>query len=345
MIEAYITSDKTLREALQIIENSGAMLVVVVDLNRKVIGTLSDGDVRRALLSGQSLDSAIENAMTKNPHLITEGLSRALILSTMAKLRVHQLPVVDKNGLFKGLEFFDSYHFTGVVENPVVIMCGGLGSRLGKLTKKCPKPMLKLGGKPLLEIILEKFIDQGFQNFYFSINYLGELIQFHFGDGSSYGVNIHYLKEDDSLGTAGSLALLRDYLDTETDIVVTNADLIMDIDYREIIKKQEASGSIATSVVSPYRNRLAFGVVDELGGVIREIKEKPSFEYLISSGVNILSSQIVKNMSQASYIDMPDLINDQIQSGRKVSSYFFDGFWLDIGNPDDFNSAQQLFDN
>lgn len=336
-----IAPTHTLRAALQTINDVGCQMALVVDQDRRLLGTLSDGDVRRALLSGVTLDTPVSEAMHTNPTVVHDGDDRETRLGLIKRLGLHQLPIVDNKGHVVGLEIVDDYLQVPIREESVVIMAGGLGSRLKELTRDTPKPMLKVGSRPILETIVRAFSEQGFRRFYFAVNYKADQIENHFGDGSRFGIDVNYLREQQRMGTAGALSLLPAEL--EHPIVVTNADLLSRADYVSMIENHLSTGADATMGVRKYEMQVPFGVVQEQDGRISSIFEKPVHQFMVSAGMYVLSPSVVKLVPRDQFYDMPTLFESIADQGLYARSYHIDGYWLDIGQPSDFERANHDF--
>jgi dTDP-glucose pyrophosphorylase len=331
----------SLREALEIIDRAGSRMVVVVDSERRLLGTLSDGDVRRGLLRGLTLTDRAAEAMHVNPTTARADDDRPAILAKMRRLSLFQMPIVDERGIVVGLETLDDFLATPARDNWVVIMAGGRGVRLGALTRDTPKPMLKVGSRPLLETILSNLSGQGFRRFHFAVNYKAEQIESHFGDGAAFGVKIRYLREDQPLGTAGALSLLPQA--PAAPIVVTNADILTKENYGYMLDKHVESGAAATMAVRNYDMQVPFGVVRERDGGIEAIDEKPIQSFVVSAGIYVLSPYALPFVPAGQPLDMPVLFETLIRAGMPTRCHHVDGYWLDIGRMSDYERANLDF--
>jgi dTDP-glucose pyrophosphorylase len=339
--QALIGPNIDLRAALATIDRAGTQLVLVVDTDRKLLGTLSDGDVRRALLRGLALSDPVSAAMHTTPTCARSGESRYSMIATMRRLGLHQLPVVDAAGVVVGLEIVHDYLTPPVLNNRVVIMAGGLGSRLEELTRDTPKPMLKVGSRPLLETIVRGFADQGFRKFYLAVNYKAEQIESHFMDGATLGVEIEYLRERERMGTAGALSLIPEPL--QEPILVMNADLLTKEDFRHMIERHLESAAAGTMAVRDYEMQVPFGVVRERDGAIERIEEKPIQRFMVAAGIYVLSPEALAHVPRDSYFDMPALFERLAQGGLRTRCHHIDGYWLDIGRMSDYERANIEF--
>ena len=334
--------DMTLREALMAIDKAASQMALVVDADRRLLGTLSDGDARRGLLKGLSLTDKVSAAMHLNPTVACSDESRQSILSTMRRRGLHQVPVVNGHGIVVGMEVVDDFLAAPLRNNWVVIMAGGLGKRLEQLTRDTPKPMLRVGSRPLLETIVRGYVSQGFRRFYFAVNYKAEQIEQHFGDGSAFGIDIRYLREEQRLGTAGALSLLPEA--PTQPIVVTNADLLTKEDFGYMLDQHAESGADATMAVRDFEMQVPFGVVRERAGLIEAIDEKPIQRFTVSAGIYVLSQHVLELVPRDSYFDMPSLFEAAAKRGLNARCHRIDGYWLDIGRPPDYERANLEFD-
>lgn len=339
--KVLIGRDSTIYQALDTINRAGLQIALVVDEERRLLGTISDGDVRRALLRGVALTDGVTVAMHTTPTCasVDDGPDERLAL--MRRTGLHQLPLIDAERRVMGLAVIDSYVMMPKRENRVVIMAGGLGSRLKELTHERPKPMLEVGSRPILETILRSWADQGFHHFYFAVNYKAEHIEAHFGDGSRFGVDIHYLREEKRMGTAGALGLLPER--PAEPILVTNADILSKVDFGHLLDFHLAHDTAVTMGVRDYELQVPFGVVETEEGRVRGIEEKPLHRFLISAGINVLAPETLDLVPENQYFDMPNLIDAAIEQGRVVRPYRISGYWLDIGQPKDYEKANVDF--
>jgi dTDP-glucose pyrophosphorylase len=340
--KALIAPSTTLRMALETINQVGCQIALVVDEERRLLGTLSDGDARRALLEGLNLNALVGSAMHLTPTCAAEGDDRQTRLATMRRCGLHQLPIISADGRVVGLETVDDYLNTPVRDELVVIMAGGLGTRLQELTHNTPKPMLHVGSRPLLETIIRGYADQGFRNFYLAVNYKAEQIEHYFGDGNSLGLNIQYLRERQRLGTAGALSLLPER--PTAPVMVTNADLLTKENYGFMLDEHIAKGADATMGVREYEMQVPFGVVMERNGRIESIEEKPIQRFTVSSGMYVLSPSALALVPPNQYLDMPTLFETMVSEGLSTRCHRINGYWLDIGRLPDFERANLEFD-
>lgn len=339
--QALIGPETSLREALERIDRVGCQIVLVVDQQRRLAGTLSDGDARRGLLRGLTLADKVTAAMHSKPTCALVGDDRQSILATMRRLGLHQIPLLDAQGVVVGLEVIDDFLAAPVREHWVVVMAGGVGSRLKELTQDTPKPMLKVGSRPILETIVRSYADQGFRRFYLAVNYKAEQIEQHFGDGSGFGVEVRYLREQQRMGTAGALSLLPER--PALPLIVTNADLLTKENYGYMIDRHVESAADATMAVREFEMQVPFGVVRERDGSIETIEEKPVQRFMVSAGFYVLSPTVVDLVPCGQFFDMPSLFDALVRKGMRARSHHIDGYWLDIGRLPDYERANMDF--
>jgi dTDP-glucose pyrophosphorylase len=338
--KTLICSKSTIKDALRTIDSAGTQMAVVIDDKKRLLGTITDGDIRRGILGGESLDSRVEEVMEMHPTVGKSDDDRLAIFSIMRKKSLHQIPIVNKSGTVVGLETINNYLSIGKSkENCVIIMAGGLGKRLKSLTRDKPKPMLKVGPRPIIETIILNFASQGFEKFYLSVNYMSEQISDYFGDGSSIGVDIEYIHEKGKLGTAGALSLVPQ--NQKAPIIISNADVLTNPDYSKILKYHIDTNTDATMCVRNYEIELPFGVVNHKNNIIQSIDEKPIINKIVSGGIYIFSPDVLKIIPQNQYLDMPDLFNMIVENGLLARAQKIDGYWIDVGRADDLNRANQ----
>jgi dTDP-glucose pyrophosphorylase len=336
-----VNPELSLREALEIIDKAGTRMVLVVDANRRLLGTLSDGDVRRGLLRGLTLTDQVAQSMHVNPIVAKSDEDMPAIIASMRSRGVYQMPIVDPQGVVIGLQTIEDLLTTPKRNNWVVIMAGGRGTRLAELTSETPKPMLKVGSRPLLETIILNFSQQGFQRIMLAVGYRAKQIEDHFGDGSSFGVDISYLREAKPLGTAGALSLLTDQ--PTLPLVVTNADLLTKEDYGHMLDRHVESKADGTMAVRTYDMQVPFGVVRENGTGIEAIEEKPVQSFIVNAGMYVLSPLSLGLIPRNVAFDMPSLFDAMMQHGMATRCHHIDGYWLDIGRMADYKRANVDF--
>ena len=315
-------------------------IVLVVTESGVLVGTLTDGDIRRAFLKGLALESRIDDIIHLNPLVVPPEIAREQVLQLMRANKIHQLPVVNGDGRVDGLYLWDSVIAPEPLDNLLVIMAGGRGTRLHPHTHSCPKPMLEIGGKPMLEHIVEHAKADGFQNFVVSLNYLGHMIEDYFRDGQKWGVRIDYLREDSPLGTAGSLSILS--AAPNAPFVVTNGDVLTDIRYSDILDFHLRHHASATMAVRQYELQNQFGVVKVKGVEIEGFEEKPIYRSHINAGIYVLDPTALNQLEVNQYCDMPMLFERIRRNAELTIVYPMHEPWLDVGRPEDLVQARKM---
>ena len=338
-----LNSSATIMDVAKTIDASPAKIALVVDDNRKLLGCITDYDVRKAVLCGMDfVESCAVSIMNKDPKFIREDASDVLIHQTMLNRNVRQLPLVDEKGIVCGLKTLSEFDVSRLKHtNPVVLMAGGLGTRLRPLTDNCPKPLLRVGDKPIMEIILENFIQQGFSNFYISVNYKADMIEDYFGDGNRYGVSIQYIREKKQLGTAGALSLLPE--DISEPVLVMNGDLLTKVDFGQLLDCHRYRQADATMCVREYRYQVPYGVVDIDDWEIKGLKEKPLHSVFVNAGIYMLQPDVVRDIPKDSYFDMTDVFSENLKKKRKNIAFPIREYWMDVGRLEDFERAREKF--
>lgn len=336
--KTLISERTSIREAIKVIDEGALQIALVVDENQRLLGTITDGDVRRGILKGIALEESASQIMNANPRVAKAEQSRDEIFMLLREKSLHQIPVLNQEGCLVGLEVIEDLLRPQTRDNRVVIMAGGLGSRLGSLTNDCPKPMLHVGDKPILETIIEKFLEFGFQNFTIAVNYKADVIKNHFGDGSKYFCNIEYLHENEPLGTAGALSLLP-VRPTES-LLVINGDVLTKVDYHHLLSFHQEHNARATMCVREYDIQVPFGVVAVEGHRFVGIEEKPVHKFFINAGIYVLNPDVLSMLAPGEHCDMPSLLNRVAGQGQETAVFPVREYWLDLGQIEDFNRAK-----
>ena len=330
----------SLRVALATIDSGAVQFALALDDEGRLVGTVSDGDIRRALLAGADLDSTVDTVCRRDFTAVPSGTGDEQILRELKRRQLHHMPVLDDDRRPVALVTIDDLIAARRRDNLVVVMAGGLGSRLGDLTRETPKPMLPVGGKPVLEHLLCMLVDQGFRRFRIAVNYRAEMIERHFCDGAALGCEIDYLRERERLGTAGALRLLNDDLGTQP-LVVVNGDLMAEVKVGEMVDHHDASGAAATMGVRHYEYQVPYGVIRLENERIVALVEKPLEKHLIAVGIYVVEPEARTLMPADGAFDMPDLFNRLIATGRPTAVFPLDGYWADIGTPTDYRRVNQ----
>jgi len=339
--EILISKDFPILRAIELIDASSLQIALVVDEYGRLLGTVTDGDVRRAILRGIPLSESVECIMFCEPTTVRVDDSRESILALMKNRQLRQIPVVDASGCVVGLEVWDELIEIVDRNNTVILMAGGLGTRLGSLTKDCPKPMLKVGNKPVLETILDSCIEYGFRKFYISVNYKAEMVQEYFGDGSRWGVEVCYIHETDRLGTAGALGLLP--VIPSDPLLVMNADVLTKVNFQQLMAFHNEHKSSATMCVREYDFQVPYGVVKIDRHRLIGIEEKPIQRFFVSAGIYVINPEVLAFVPRGEYLDMPVLFERIINKSLEAAAFPIREYWLDIGRVDDYERANGEF--
>jgi len=326
---------------IEVVDKGGLRLALVVNEQLRLLGTVTDGDIRRGLIRHITMSDPVESIMNKEPRVADVSSSKASILTLMERNGLLSVPLLKEN-IVVGLETLHHLLTKQSFENPVFLMAGGFGTRLQPLTNNCPKPLLKVGDKPILETILDSFINAGFCNFYISTHYMPEQIREHFGNGEKWGVTIQYVHEAKPLGTAGALGLLPDNI-PDLPLIMMNGDVLTKVDFSDLLNYHIEHNASVTMCVREYEYQVPYGVVEFDGHRVVDIVEKPLHKYFVNAGIYVLERDLVKAVQKESALDMPDLINQEIEANRQVSMFPVHEYWLDIGRLNDFERAQTDF--
>jgi len=304
--KALISPSASMLAAIEIIDREALQIAIVVDTEKRILGIVTDGDIRRAILKGITFNEPVERVMTKNPTVVMLGEERKDILTKMKTKEIHQIPVVNEKGIIVGLETLDKILRPDIQDNIVVLMAGGKGSRLLPLTEKCPKPLLKIGSKPILEIIVDNFREYGFRKFLFSVNYRADMINEYFGDGTNLGIDIQYIQETKRLGTAGALALIPARVGKP--IIVMNGDLLTKVNFEQLLVFHNKNKAVATMCVRDYEYSIPYGVTRVEDNILIGINEKPTHHCLINAGVYVLSQEALDLIPKDTFYNIPQLL-------------------------------------
>lgn len=342
--KALLKLDASLRDALVSLEQSGLRVCLVVDDTDRLVGLLTDGDTRRALLNGLSLDQPISPFVNRRFFFLPEGSSNREIHDAMARRNIIQVPILSPDG--RVVAVASRFHVSALDDHDtlVVLMAGGLGSRLRPLTDTCPKPLLTLGNRPIIEIIISQLRELNFRRFCISVNYLGHMIEDYLGNGEQLDVDISYVRERERLGTAGALSLLNreDLPDT---VLVLNGDVITDLPFRDFVVFHRDTASQASMCIRETRQTIQYGVVDFEPETYRyvKIREKPVVSSYINTGIYCLSPAAIDLVPKGTFFDMPTLFDRVAQTSMQTRVYPADQFWIDIGTPEEYERAQALY--
>ncbi len=335
--ESLLQPKATVQDAKRIIDTSSMHIAIVVDEERKLLGIVTQSDYRKGLLRHVNYNDPVTSIMNASPKtaLLTDIANK--VDEFFIKEKLMHLLIVNDEGILVNVEYYDEHLKIDRKENWVVIMAGGLGNRLRPLTEYTPKPLLNMGGKPIIESIIDKFINYGFRRFYLSVNYKADMIEDYFGDGSKLEVQISYMKEVQQMGTAGSLSLLPDI--PNKPFITMNADLITDINFQDLVNYHLEHRASATMCVKEYDFTVPYGVVKVNDHKIEGLDEKPNQKFFVNAGIYLLEPDILELIPKNVSIDMPDLFKMIIDSNKTTAAFPIHEYWLDIGQMNDYQKA------
>ena len=341
MNNRLILNNKTkFNDSVKLLDLNGNGVLPVVDENEKLLGLITDGDIRKAILNNR-LD--LEHIINKNPHKLHVNTSKKQIVNYLKKIHRRHVPLVDDENKLIRMFTLDDIDFN-LKPNWVVIMAGGLGERLGELTKHIPKPMLKVGDKPMVEHIIDMFVSHGFTKFMLSVNYKAEVIKEYFGDGSRFGIEVKYLEEEKRLGTGGALSLID--IELNEPFFVTNGDVISALDSEKLLIYHKAQKAIATMCIQKSSYQIPYGVIEiDDKNNIKTLKEKPLKEFFINTGVYVLEPKALEFIPQDEFFDLPSLFDILNNESEKTKSFEITDYWIDMGNRFDYESINKKIRN
>ncbi|OCC14157.1 D-glycero-D-manno-heptose 1-phosphate guanosyltransferase [Dissulfuribacter thermophilus] len=340
--EIFISPEATIRDGMKLLNEKGHQFLLIVDGEERLLGVVSDGDIRRSIAAGMSFDVHLEEIMTSDPVACIEPVKKKEALGLMKQENIRYIPVLDKTRQIVDVITWQDFLIDEPVEvpvrqEPVVIMAGGKGTRLDPFTKILPKPLIPFGDRPMIEWIMDNFAQHGFKEFWVTLNYKKNTIKNYFA-GINKDYDVGFVEEDNPLGTAGPLQLLRKELDKT--FVVTNCDVVLEEDFSEIVEHHKRKGNIMTIIAVPKHMQIPYGVLEISNGVLKHINEKPEMTYLISAGVYILEPEVLDFIQDGQAIEMPELITRvQRQYNGSVGVFPASGSWFDIGQWKDYQEA------
>ena len=337
ILQISLCIDSTIANALSVIDSGAVKIALVVDSDNKLLGTLSDGDIRRGILTKRTLNGTIEDIYFKNPITANKSDSKEDLLRLCLINGIAQIPIVDEDRKVIDLFIIDDGLQNKQHENHVVLMVGGLGTRLRPLTDSTPKPMLEVGGKPILETIVKGFVDSNFINITMCLGYKSNVIQDHFQDGSAFGANIDYIVEEERMGTAGALTLLKNRFNNP--FFVMNGDLLTSINFEKMLDFHLEHEGKATMCVREYDIEVPYGVVNIANESVISIVEKPIHSFFVNAGIYLLEPDCIDLIPDNEFYDMPTLFKELIVNKEKIVSFPLQEYWLDIGQISDYKKA------
>tara|TARA_B100001175_G_scaffold306129_1_gene303890 strand:+ start:1087 stop:2133 length:1047 start_codon:yes stop_codon:yes gene_type:complete len=336
-----LSKNASIEEALKVIGDGAMQIALVVDKSDRLIGTLTDGDIRRGLLKGLDLKSSIESITFKTPTIAKESDTKEMILKLAISKKLNHIPIIDESGKVIGIQEISQLVMPNEKKNKVILMVGGLGERLGSLTKDTPKPMLKVGNKSILETIVENFKGYGYTNIVMCLNYKSEIIQDYFGDGSEFGVNIEYIVEEKRMGTAGALSLLKD--NSKEPFFVMNGDLLTNVNFEKIHECYLLNNAQALMCVREYESQVPYGVINIENTKIVSVEEKPTQKFFVNAGIYMLNPEVLKYIPKNEFYNMTTLFEKLIDKDKNIISFPIDGYWLDIGRFEEYKKANEEY--
>ena len=337
--DILIKPTDSLEHAIKVLHKGGVRITLVVDKNNKLLGTVTDGDIRRALMNKLTMTSQITHVMNSNPFKVHNNFSTKELIHFMTSKGLIHMPIINKDEIVCGLKTIEHLIKNPTFKNPVFLMAGGFGKRLHPLTENTPKPLLTIGDKPIIETIIKQFIEYGFHDFYISTHFKSEQIKEYFKDGTQFGVSINYINEETPLGTAGSLGLLPKDI-PELPIIVMNGDLLTKVNFNNLLEFHNSSGADATMCVREYDIKVPFGVVEIKKGRVERITEKPVHKFFVNAGIYVLNNKLIKQVDGKSYLDMPNFLENELNN-KGINAFPIHEYWLDIGRIEDYKKGNQ----
>ncbi|MEW5767130.1 MAG: nucleotidyltransferase family protein [bacterium] len=341
--DIIINKEYTLLECYRLLNDTGERILVCLEDGR-LMGIIMDSDLRRGILSGIKLEDKIATVINPHPVVATSDMSKNAILALMKEKSVDPVPVVDKEGNFVDLYRMNELLRSIDLPNSAVIMAGGLGRRLMPLTKDMPKPLLRIGGKPIIEHVIRHIADCRIESFYITVNYKSDMIKKYLKDGQHLGVKITYLEEKKQLGTIGAISLLKNHA-IEFPFIVMNGDILTRVNFRNLLEEHKSSGNPLTVCLRMYHYDVPYGVVDVHDGKVMGVSEKPEYDFFINAGIYCMSPELIEFIPSDSYYDIDMLINSFLSKGITIGTFPIDEYWRDIGNIKDFYGAKSDFQN
>ncbi len=341
--DALVAVDANIRDAMAAIDKASIQMCLILNDDQTLIGAVTDGDIRRAILRGASLDTPAVQIVSKAPYTEPATTSRETLERHMRTRKIRQIPLLDEANRVVDVAYIDNlYSISECRPNEVILMAGGMGKRLRPLTEDLPKPMLKVGEKPILETIISRFVDQGFQSFKISLNYHAAMIRDYFGDGKKFGAEIEYLEETTAFGTAGAISLLKEL--PTSPVIVMNGDVMTQVDFLSLLAYHEEHDAVATMALREFGMQVPFGVVDVENHRVTGIHEKPNKQFLVNAGIYVLSPEVVALVPADRPSDMTDLFQTLIETDQNVAAFPIHEYWMDVGRKNDLEQATEDYD-
>ena len=339
--EIKINQNASIKEALEVIDKGAIKVAVVLSDDGLLLGMLNDGDIRRALLKGMSLGDSIAGIINKHPVVANINDTKERILELANEKKLHQIPIIS-NGKLIGIQDIREFLAPKNKPNKVILMVGGLGTRLRPLTNDVPKPMLDVGNKPILHTIVENFAKYGYTDIIMCVNYKSEIIKEYFGNGDKFGVKIEYVLESQRTGTAGALSLLQKR--PKDDFFVMNGDLLTNVNFEYLHEYHKDSNALASICIRKYEMQVPYGVVNVRANKVTSIEEKPTQSFFVSAGIYMFSPIVLDFIPKGVFYDMPTLFSELLKQGFAVYPFFIREYWLDIGKMDEYRRANDEYE-
>ena len=339
--EIKINQNASIKEALEVIDKGAIKVAVVLSDDGLLLGMLSDGDIRRALLKGMSLGDSIAGIINKHPVVANINDTKERILELANEKKLHQIPIIS-NGKLIGIQDIREFLAPKNKPNKVILMVGGLGTRLRPLTNDVPKPMLDVGNKPILHTIVENFAKYGYTDIIMCVNYKSEIIKEYFGNGDKFGVKIEYVLENKRMGTAGALSLLQKR--PKDDFFVMNGDLLTNVNFEYLHEYHKDSNALASICIRKYEMQVPYGVVNVRANKVTSIEEKPTQSFFVSAGIYMFSPIVLDFIPKGVFYDMPMLFGELLKQDFAVYPFFIREYWLDIGKMDEYRRANDEYE-
>ena len=339
--EIKINQNASIKEALEVIDKGAIKVAVVLSDDGFLLGMLSDGDIRRALLKGMSLDDSIAGIINKHPVVANINDTKERILELANENKLHQIPIIS-NGKLIGIQDIREFLAPKNKPNKVILMVGGLGTRLRPLTNDVPKPMLDVGNKPILHTIVENFAKYGYTDIIMCVNYKSEIIKEYFGNGDKFGVKIEYVLENQRMGTAGALSLLQKR--PKDDFFVMNGDLLTNVNFEYLHEYHKDSNALASICIRKYEMQVPYGVVNVRANKVTSIEEKPTQSFFVSAGIYMFSPIVLDFIPKGVFYDMPTLFSELLKHDFPIHPFPIREYWLDIGRMDEYRRANDEYE-
>lgn len=338
---ASISRKMPMREAIKVIDSSGLKIAIAISDDKKLQGVVTDGDIRRALLAGYDLDTPVEQFMQSHPRTALLGTEKSVLLGRLRHEQILHLPIVDHAGVLHDLAYLPAFEQLSHQENQVVIMAGGLGTRLRPLTEKIPKPLIHVGDRPLIDTIVDSLVSQGLTDITLCVNYLGHMLEDHLQDGSKFGAKFTFVREEQRMGTAGALSLLP--VRPNKPFFVMNGDILTTLDFQAMLDFHKSSSANASMAVNSFTYEVPFGVVEVEGRYLKELREKPQFSYLVNAGIYLLEPTVLDHVPPNQFFDMTSLFERLLEMELPTAVFPVREEWLDIGRHEDLVKANDTF--